>query len=174
MIRVLEQKGLIQQNLKLSFLENALPEIREDTTYTLVTQKMINPYGFILEAIKHAPINHLYIATYSINLKAVEILTNLLDSGLIKQWTLILNCNMKYKMKGKDVVLLEEEKKRDNFRIIKKYSHAKVTLIDQDDRKIVITGSGNYSENPRIEQYTINNSSELFDFHKSWMLDGKR
>ena len=170
MASVYTSKLLVQQNMKLCFLENALPEIREDTTYTIVTQKVINPYSFILEAIKHAPIDNLYIATYSINLKAMEILCALLDSGDIKQWTLILNCNMKFKMKGKDVVLLEEERKRDNFHIIKKYSHAKVTLIDQHDRKLIISGSGNYSENPKIEQYTINNDPELYDFHRRWML----
>jgi len=171
MVRLIEQRNLIKQNLKVSILDNVLPEINEGITYNLVTQKLINPYGFILQACKHGVIRHLYIATYSINLKAMEIITNLMDSGLIENWTLILNHNMKFKMKGQDVFLLEEEKKRKNFKIIKKYSHAKVTLIDQDDRKIVISGSGNYSENQKIEQYTINNDAELFDFHKSWMLD---
>ena len=165
------QKGLIQQNLKLSFLEKELPSIEKGTIYNIVTQKIINPYGFILVACKHAPINHLYIATYSIKLKAIEILMNLLDSGMIKRFTLVLNCNMKFKMKGQHVHLLEEEKKRDNFQIIKKYSHAKVTLIDQADRKLVIQGSGNYSENPKIEQYTICDDQNLFDFHRGWMED---
>lgn len=168
--RILRSKLLIQQNMKLSFLENALQEIREDTTYNIVTQKVINPYSFILVALKHAPIENLYIATYSINLKAISIICSLIDEGLIKNFTLVLNCNMKFKMKGNDVVLLEESEKRDNFTIIKKYSHAKVTLIDQTDRKLVISGSGNYSENPKIEQYTVNNNKELFDFHRGWML----
>jgi hypothetical protein len=171
MTRTMMQKGLIQQNLKLSFLEKELPSIEKGTIYNIVTQKIINPYGFILVACKHAPINHFYIATYSINLKAMEIITNLMDAGLIKKWTLVLNCNMKFKMKGKDVVLLEEEKKRDNFRIIKKYSHAKVTLIEQPNIRLVIQGSGNYSENPKIEQYTICDDQNLFDFHRGWMED---
>jgi len=171
MTRTMMQKGLIQQNFKLSFLEKELPSIEKGTIYNIVTQKIINPYGFILVACKHAPINHLYIATYSINLKAIEILMNLLDSGMIKRFTLVLNCNMKWKMKGQHVHLLEEEKKRDNFQIIKKYSHAKVTLIDQADRKLVIQGSGNYSENPKIEQYTICDDQNLFDFHRGWMED---
>ena len=171
MIKLLEQKTLIQQNMKLSFIENTIPNIKEDTTYNLVTQRMINPYGFVLEATKHGIIRNLYIATYSINLKAVGVICSLLDSGLIENWTLVLNCNMKYKMKGKDVVLLEEVRKRNNFTLIKKYSHAKVTLIEQDDRNIVISGSGNYSENPKIEQYTINNNRDLLEFHRGWMLE---
>ena len=170
MVDVHRSKMLIQQNMKLSFLENALPEIREDTTYTIVTQKVVNPYSFILVALKTSPIENLYIATYSINLKAVEIICSLLDEGLIKNFVLILNCNMKFKMKGKEVALMAEAEKRDNFTILKKYSHAKVTLIEQTARYIVISGSGNYSENPKIEQYTVNNSRELFDFHRRWMI----
>jgi len=164
-------KELIQQNMKLSFIEKELPEIQEGTTYNIITQKVINPYGFILQALKHGTIKHLYIATYSINIKAMEIICNLMDSGLIENWTLLINCNMKFKMKGKDVFLLEEEKNRENFTIIKKYSHAKVTLIEQEGRNIVISGSGNYSENPKIEQYTINNDRGLFEFHRGWMLE---
>jgi len=171
MAKVFVQKGLIQQNFKLSFIERELPEIKKGYVYNLVTQKIINPYGFVLSACKKAPIDNLYIATYGINQKAIEILMNLLDNGMVKQFVLVLNCNMKFRMKGKHVVLLEEEKKRDNFRIIKKYSHAKVTLIDQPDSKLVITGSGNYSENPKIEQYTICDDQALFDFHKEWMLE---
>ena len=171
MTRMHEQREFIKQNLKLSFIEKELPEIRKGSIYTIVTQKMINPYGFVLQACKKEPIDNLYIATYSINLKAMSVFMNLLDSGLVKNFVLVLNCNMKFKMKGQDVYILEEEKKRDNFTLIKKYSHAKVTLIDQPSRKLVISGSGNYSENPKIEQYTICDDEELFKFHKSWMED---
>jgi len=170
--RIIERKLLIQQNMKLSFLEKTLPRIEKGITYTMITQKVINPYGFILEAIKqNGPINNLIIATYSINQKAISILMNLLDDKLIKDFTLLVNCNIKFQMKGKDVELLAEEKKRDNFHIIKKYSHAKVTLIDQDNVKIVISGSGNYSENPRHEQYTINDDKELYEFYKRWIYE---
>jgi hypothetical protein len=36
---------------------------------------------------------------------------------------------------------------------------------------ITISGSGNWSENPRIENYTITNDKERFLFHQSWMLE---
>lgn len=171
MVRMLQQKELIKQNLKLSFIEKELPGIKKGVIYNIVTQRAINPFGFVLQATKHSVIDELIIATYSINLKAISVFMNLLDTGLIKHFRLLLNHNMKFKMKGQDVVLLEEEKKRDNFEILKKYTHAKVTLIDQKDRKLVISGSGNYSENPKIEQYTICDDKELFNFHKSWIED---
>lgn len=168
---MLTQRNIQQQNYKVSFLDNILPIIEKGTVYNLVTQKVINPYLFILQALKSGNIKHLYIATYAINTKAGQILFRLMDEGKIEKWTLLVNENMKYRMKGKEIWFLEEEKKRLNFRIIKKRNHSKITLIEQEGRTITISGSGNYSENPKIEQYTISADDDLFEFHKSWIED---
>ncbi|NCC65368.1 MAG: hypothetical protein EOM15_12000, partial [Spirochaetia bacterium] len=83
-----ENRDLLQQNLKLSFLEQALPVIEPGTTYTIITQKVINPYGFILEAIKQRGIiDELIIATYSINPKTLSIICNLLDNKQVTDFT---------------------------------------------------------------------------------------
>ncbi len=163
------QKDLMKQNMKVFMFKNIIPNIEPGCVYNLVTQKVLNPYVMVLSALEYGSIDHLYIATYAINQKAIEIFTNLLDSGDIKEWTLLINENMKYRMKGKEVVLLEAEKKYENLHLIKKRNHAKVTLIEQENRHIVISGSGNYSENPKIEQYTICDDKELFEFHRGWI-----
>jgi len=74
-------------------------------------------------------------------------------------------------MKDKADILLKLDKENDNFKLIKKNSHAKVTLIKAKNEYIVISGSGNYSTNPKIEQYTILKNKELYNFHKEWMLN---
>ena len=163
------QRDLMKQNMKVSLFDNVIPKIEKGCIYNLVTQRILNPYIMVLSALKGGPIEHLYIATYAINQKALEIFTNLLDSGDIKEWTLLINENMKYLMKGKEIFLIEAEKSRDNMHLLKKRNHAKVTLIQQGDRRIVISGSGNYSENPKIEQYTICDDAELFEFHRGWI-----
>ena len=38
-----------------------------------------------------------------------------------------------------------------------------------DNRYFVVEGSGNLSNNARIEQYLFEQSKEMFDFHKSWV-----
>lgn len=48
-------------------------------------------------------------------------------------------------------------------------NHAKVTLCQIDKNYIVIEGSANFTSNPRIEQFVISNSIELYNFHKEWM-----
>lgn len=42
-------------------------------------------------------------------------------------------------------------------------------LIENGKDYIVIQGSANFTSNPRIEQFSINNNKILFDFHKNWM-----
>ena len=169
--KVYKQKNLMKQNMKIGMFKNVIPKIEKGIVYNLVTTKIINPYTMVLSCLEFGNIEHLYISTYSINTKAIEIFTNLLDEGSIKELTLLVNENLKFKMKGKEVILFEAEKKYKNFHLLKKRVHAKVTLIKVADKNIVISGSGNYSENPKIEQYTICDDEELLNFHKSWITD---
>ena len=48
-------------------------------------------------------------------------------------------------------------------------NHAKVAIFENGSDYITIEGSANFTSNPRIEQYTISNSRELFYFHREWM-----
>lgn len=49
--------------------------------------------------------------------------------------------------------------------------HSKITLFDCGNDKIVVESSANYSKNQRIENFTISNSEQLFNFHKKWMFE---
>ena len=46
------------------------------------------------------------------------------------------------------------------------FNHSKILLArTQDDQYIVITGSGNFAENARNEQYTLCNDKQIYDFY---------
>ena len=51
-----------------------------------------------------------------------------------------------------------------NFGIVN--SHAKTYGLIVDGNYINVEGSGNWSENPRIENYTISNNKDVYDFRK--------
>jgi hypothetical protein len=38
-----------------------------------------------------------------------------------------------------------------------------------DGNHFVFEGSGNMSDNARIEQYVYDNNEQIFEFHKTWM-----
>lgn len=48
-------------------------------------------------------------------------------------------------------------------------NHAKVVLLQAGEDWLVFEGSANFTANPRIEQFVLNNDRELFEFHKTWM-----
>ena len=50
-------------------------------------------------------------------------------------------------------------------------NHAKIVLLSKPETGdfITVEGSANFTANPRVEQYVINNDRELFDFHKPSM-----
>lgn len=50
-------------------------------------------------------------------------------------------------------------------------NHTKIMLIGAEPDWIVMEGSANFTANPRLEQNTITNDRDLFDFHKQWMED---
>lgn len=49
-------------------------------------------------------------------------------------------------------------------------SHAKTfSISDKNGNFITVSGSANWSENPRIENFLILNDENLFNHHKDWM-----
>jgi hypothetical protein len=48
-------------------------------------------------------------------------------------------------------------------------NHTKIMLLGAAPDWIVMEGSANFTANPRLEQNTISNDQQLFDFHKAWM-----
>lgn len=49
--------------------------------------------------------------------------------------------------------------------------HSKIVLLSNENDFIVFEGSANFTANPRIEQFVLNNNKELYNFHKGWMDD---
>jgi len=49
-------------------------------------------------------------------------------------------------------------------------THAKATVIINDDWQIAIVGSANYTNNPRIEAGVITCQQDLAEFHRDWIM----
>lgn len=53
------------------------------------------------------------------------------------------------------------------FRVVN--SHSKTYAMTNGVDFITVDGSGNWSENPRLENFTITNDKAKFDFRRQWM-----
>jgi hypothetical protein len=50
-------------------------------------------------------------------------------------------------------------------------THAKVTVIENEEHMIAIVGSANYTTNKRYESGVIVTEKAIASFHKSWILN---
>ena len=163
-------KNLTVENYKVNSFKHIIPQIEKGVLYNIITQKVINPYTFILTVLsEHKTIEELHIATYRVSEAALTNFKYMLDNKLIGNFILLVNDNYETLMRDKVNILLAMDRELDNFKLIKKNSHAKITLIKVADKHLVIQGSGNYSTNPKIEQYSIMDNEKLYNFHKEWI-----
>ena len=112
------------------------------------------------------------LAIYRINQATVESLIEFINSGQIQKATFIISnfFNSTKKPEQWAIRLKEYSKTKVNVRHIYIHNHSKILAIHTENNDYyVFEGSGNMSDNARIEQYLYENNKESFEFHKSWM-----
>ena len=147
--------------------DNLLPNVQ----YRMVTEKSFNAIVVIEYLLKRYEINEIYIAVYRMNLFSVNKLKSIIDSGKIK-CTILLSSffreNKRYEKWAEELLMYANDKKDVN--ICFAVNHAKVFIAKTKDlRHIVFEGSGNLSDNARIEQYLIEDNEMTYNFHKEWI-----
>jgi len=145
-----------------------LSELASNAVMHIVTQGAINAFSFVQYFCVIDTVKSLDIAIYRIGMQTLNDLLYLMDRGRIEQCNILVNDNtnrMKPQIWSK---LIDESKKRDNFNVWAQNSHAKIIVVETD-RHYVIEGSGNLSDNARVEQYTVTKSRELAEWHREWL-----
>lgn len=160
-----EKSKLIQ---RLEELKTVMPQIEKQTTYHLISS---DNFGSI-ELLKHLMDQHkpteVFITTWSINQEFVDMLEEYLKKGVKIGFYIDKSIKGRKAHLASQIVNLAYE--YSNLKLKYHYLlHSKVTLITNGDEFISIEGSANYSKNTRIENFTITESKELFNFHKNWM-----
>ena len=164
------------KNDKLHFIKaRALKDLcikpEKDEQYHIITEKQFNAYAFILYILESEIIEELYLAIYRINEPTVQSLIDIIEGQKINKATFIISnyFNQTKKPEKWAIKLRQYCESRDNTYHAYTHNHSKVVCIKTATEKYVFEGSGNMSDNARIEQYLFINSSEIFDFHKNWM-----
>jgi len=127
--------------------------------------------GSIFRNIIKKPMNELYLATWIISPENINSICESIDKGLLQSVTFVCSTRMDELKKAHANKLKEEFSKRSTkikFKICN--SHAKVfSISDFEGNFYTICGSGNWTENPRIEYYLILNNKDVFNHNKEWM-----
>ena len=62
---------------------------------------------------------------------------------------------------------------RSRIKVSFSWNHTKIMCFNVRENYYVIEGSGNLSDNARIEQYLFEKSKTAYEFHREWVLDVK-
>jgi hypothetical protein len=113
----------------------------------------------------------LYLSTWVISRNNIERIIKAIDNGALKKCYFVVSKRLKELKKSDYAFLVEEFRKRKEscfFKVCN--SHAKTFSVKTDKGNLyTVTGSGNWTENPRIENFVIFNDENAFNHNKDWM-----
>jgi hypothetical protein len=171
------------EKLYLKYLDTLEMSVRDFTSivkklpepncqYRIVTKKNFNAITIIqLLLERFGVIENLDIAIYRMNQKSVRFLMDNIKNGKIKKSSIILSSffreNKKYEAWCETLTDFINEQENHNIKF--GLCHAKIILFDVDNRRFIFEGSGNLSDNARIEQYLFEQNDKVYFFHKEWM-----
>lgn len=150
-------------------LDELCIEPREGEQWRILTEKAFNAYAFICHVLESSMIDDLYLAIYRINEPTVTALMQMIDDGRIKHANFIISSffNQTKKPERWALMLADYCKQHaDTTRFVYLHNHSKVVCVQREDgAKFVFEGSGNMSDNARIEQYLYERSAVQYDFY---------
>jgi len=114
-------------------------------------------------------IEEMYLATWTISKRNINRLKESLESGQLKHLTMVFSSTLKPANPALYASLMGNLKPFNNVKLKEINSHAKTFSISNGNDFITVSGSANWSENPRIENFLILNDKNLFEHHKEWM-----
>lgn len=141
--------------------------------FFLQTNSSFNAFTFVQYVCKYAKVRRLYASTYSISRKVIEALMELHSRGFVDEITLLISDSMVKRNPLTIDVLSSVAAANRNLNVLFGWNHSKVCLLEASPNPskggecgayYVIEGSGNWSDNAAMEQYTFANSKGLFDF----------
>ena len=146
-------------------LKDNMTHVNDNECLHIISSDNFGSIELLKYYIEHYDIDELIITTWSFNQTFVDLIKSLnckiifyVDKSIKKRKSSLYN-QMAQLGIDKKIVL------KTHYKL-----HSKVTLISTNcNNKYVIESSANYSENHRIENYTVTNDKQLFNFHKNWM-----
>lgn len=147
--------------------------LEQNTQYRIVTDKSFNAITVVSYLLEHYNIDEIYIVVYRMNNKSFDYLKSIIEKDNIKTGLIVSSFfreNKRYERWAKEIKILSENTK--NVKTSFCNSHAKVFLAKTTCGKyIVFEGSGNLSDNARLEQYIFEDNESVYNFHKKWIDD---
>ncbi len=138
-----------------------ISKLKPDTTMHYIA-RMYNMHDVFADLIKLSGPANVKILTYSITEFPLRILSQFHEKGIIKHLDIILDFTISRTPDLKQFA----GQTANRIRYIE--NHAKLLLIENENWKIIHTGSANFTKNNRFELGTIITIDKLFDQYSLW------
>ena len=113
------------------------------------------------------------LLSFNFSEKPLIYLFDAFDKGKTENLSIVISESIRFRMPKIYFKLKEAKEKRssDNFRVAGVWNHAKIILMKPKGSVdyFCVEGSGNFTENAFIEQYSADNNKAIYDFHKDWI-----
>lgn len=164
------KKSLKSENRFQITKDNLKDYIPSENEYTFIKTNGLSDVSNILQILcENEKPEELYISTWIINKQNIDFIVNL--DCQVKH--IVISNRLKQLKKSDYNYLLLEFNKIENLNCKLRIcnSHAKIFSLKTSQNYYTCIGSGNFTENPRIEVYMIHNDKELFEINKNWIVD---
>ena len=156
--------NLIQGKREIRELIDRLPN--DDECFKFVSSGGFSSACFISFISDITKINSLHISTFHCGKKEAQLLHSLKKSGLL-DYVEFAVCSLMKNDKGDygyfDILKTICDTNGWTLRV--KKNHSKVLLFDTEMGKFVLETSSNLNENPKMEQFSFEKDSELYNFY---------
>lgn len=147
-------------------LKEKLPSIEKNIAYHFASGGVWSTHELLFHLLSIVGPANVFIATWSITEEPARMLVAGLNSGIINSMYGIFD--VRVRRRSPETYAFAKH----NFCQAKtSILHAKVTVIENENWKISIVGSSNYTNNPRIEAGVISTHDATAEFHKAWILE---
>ena len=176
----MEHKVFTQPKKRQSFnimrenaiIEDLTPKLPEDESFVYITSGGFSSIAFIVWIAGQTRIKSLFASTLRVGVRQAQMLDGLRNDGRLDKVDLLVGGAMKDNCEhNRGYGYLEQITyifQTNGWTVSMYNNHSKVMLFDTDAGKFVIESSSNLNENPKVEQFRLEKSAELFDFYNSF------
>lgn len=162
------------ENRDSYFKENIEPiSMPSNSECVLIKTNGLSDTGSIFRfLIEKENCKELYLSTWIISRENIDSIINALKDQKLHKVIFVVSTRLKQLKKSTYAYLVEQFEQFPNqvyYKVCN--SHAKTFSLSTEHNYYTIIGSGNWTENPRIENYIIHNDKAIFDFNVNWMKD---
>lgn len=168
------QKYRVGNMQRLKYLNEICRLPEKDEHFRLITHNAFNAFSWIdFLCDKFEVFEEVYITSYNFGEAPIKLLFEKFDTGIFEKLYLVISESIRFRMKDRFAQLKNGvlERKNPRLKMAGVWNHSKIILMKpkNSENYFVIEGSGNFSENAYIEQYSFDNSEQIYKFHKFWI-----